>query len=56
MAVVSAAAAQPFWPGRDPRGARLRLGDSPWMTVVGVAADSRLFSIDEPGEVSRPLL
>ena len=41
VAVVSAAVAQRFWPGRDPIGKRIRIGASdPWRTVVGVAGDT----------------
>ena len=42
VAVISAALADRFWPGRDPVGKRLRLTDAPatWITIVGVAATS----------------
>lgn len=41
VAVVSRSLAQRYWPGRDPLGRRLRLGDekAPWVTVVGVSGD-----------------
>jgi putative ABC transport system permease protein len=43
--VVNEAFARLFWPGSDPIGRRIKLGsstsDSPWLTVVGVAADTR---------------
>ena len=43
VAIVSQALAQRYWPGRSPLGEHVKLGDdsstSPWMTVVGVAAD-----------------
>jgi putative ABC transport system permease protein len=44
--VVSKAMAELLWPGKDPRGRRLKLGEqdsrgNPWLTVVGVAADAR---------------
>ena len=42
VAVVSEAVARRYWPGQDPVGKRLRLGpDFSWVTVVGVAADTR---------------
>ena len=43
VAIVSAQAARTLWPGQDPIGQRLRLGDAsvPWETVVGVVADTR---------------
>jgi putative ABC transport system permease protein len=48
VAVVSAAFAARFWPGRDPVGRRVRLGDggSPgdWLTVVGVVADVSMYN------------
>jgi predicted permease len=40
VAVVNAEAARRFWPGRDPIGQRITLGDTAqYMTVVGVVAD-----------------
>ena len=40
VAIVSEAAARILWPTNDPVGQRIRYSaDSPWMTVVGVAAD-----------------
>jgi predicted permease len=43
VAIVSARVASTLWPGRDPIGQRIRLGDveDPWETVVGVVADTR---------------
>jgi putative ABC transport system permease protein len=46
--------AQYFWPGQDPIGKRLRLGtpemQTPWLTVVGEVADTKLSSPDEPSK------
>jgi putative ABC transport system permease protein len=39
VAIVSDAAVTRYFPGVDPLGKRLRLGDGPWVTVVGVAGD-----------------
>ncbi|MGN6591862.1 MAG: ABC transporter permease, partial [Terriglobales bacterium] len=43
VAIVSQALAQRYWPGRSPLGEHVKLGSddstSPWMTIVGVAAD-----------------
>ena len=45
VAIVSEATARRTWPGQNPVGKRLKFGapDSPeaWLTVVGVAADTR---------------
>jgi putative ABC transport system permease protein len=42
VAVISEAVARRYWPGQDPIGKRLRLeAEVPWVTVVGVAADTR---------------
>jgi ABC-type lipoprotein release transport system permease subunit len=44
VAIVSESVAERYWPGQDPIGKRLRFvdnGDWPWVTVVGVAADTR---------------
>ena len=45
VVVVSQAFGRLFWPGMDPIGRRLKWGSSrsnnPWLTVVGVAADTR---------------
>ena len=50
-AIVSAAAADHFWPGQDPLGKRLRLtltDDGRWHTVVGVVATARYREIATP--------
>ena len=47
VAIVSESVAQRYWPGQDPIGKRLQFvystkaGEWPWVTVVGVAADTR---------------
>jgi putative ABC transport system permease protein len=56
VAIISASTAARHWEGRTPIGARVRLGDSPWMTVVGVAADVRYQALDEPGDAVRPMM
>jgi predicted permease len=54
VAVISETAARVFWSGRDPIGERIRFAPgTPWMTVVGVAADVRTRRLGEPPE---PLL
>jgi putative ABC transport system permease protein len=37
--VVNETAARRFWPGEDALGRRVRVGSSPWLTVVGIAGD-----------------
>jgi predicted permease len=44
--IISKAMADQQWPGQDPIGKRIKIGprgkeDSPWLTVIGVAADIR---------------
>ena len=39
VALVNREAASQYWPHADPIGKRLRIGDGPWLTVVGVAGD-----------------
>jgi hypothetical protein len=41
VAVVSRAFANDFWPGRDPIGKKVVMPDDRYLTVVGVAADTR---------------
>ena len=42
VAILSEAGAAAYFPGEDPIGRRVRFGtDSPWLTVVGVAGDTR---------------
>ena len=43
VVVVSRSVARLAWPGREPIGRRIRVGDeqSPWRTVVGVVGDTR---------------
>jgi putative ABC transport system permease protein len=56
VVIVSATAARRFWSGEDPMGRRVRLGDGPWMTIVGVAGDARYLALDDPREDVRPML
>jgi putative ABC transport system permease protein len=46
VAIVSASVAERLWPGRDPVGRRLQLGDSPttWLKIVGVAGDVTMYN------------
>ena len=50
VAVVNEAMARRYWPGEDPMGKRLNLGDpdtSPWRTIVGVVRDVRHEGLDK---------
>jgi predicted permease len=51
--IVSASAARQLWPGADPIGQPLRLGDRTLATVVGVAADAKVQTL---AEVPEPLV
>jgi predicted permease len=46
VAIVNQSFARRFWPGEDPIGKRIRIGDSA-REVVGVAHDSKTRSLDE---------
>ena len=46
VAVVSEGLAKKYWAGRDPIGRRVNAGDG-WRTVVGVAADIKVQSLDD---------
>ena len=46
VAIVSESTASLYWPNRDPVGARIRIGDDAWMTVVGVVPDVRQIRLD----------
>ncbi len=52
--IVNHKLAQHFWPGQDPLGKRIRIGtpemQTPWMTVAGEVADTKLTSPDEPSK------
>jgi hypothetical protein len=46
VAIISASLGARLWPGRDPVGRRLRIGDTvtTWVTVVGVAGDVTMYN------------
>ncbi|MBA3295777.1 MAG: ABC transporter permease [Acidobacteria bacterium] len=39
IAMITKAAADRYFPGSDPVGRRIKIGTSPWLTVVGVSGD-----------------
>jgi predicted permease len=51
VAIVNREFAERYWPGQDPLGKRIRLGtpqiSTPWLTIVGEAANAKLSSPDE---------
>jgi putative ABC transport system permease protein len=60
VAVVSESVAKRLWPGQDPIGKRMQgvRGNSPWITVIGVARDARhaqRFDVNDAAAGIRPL-
>jgi putative ABC transport system permease protein len=49
VAIVDESTARRYWPDRDPLGRRLRMGQGPWMTVVGVVKDIKHDGLDIDG-------
>lgn len=50
VAMISAAAAAKYWPGRDAIGERLRIFDTTATEIVGIVGDVRQLSLSEPAE------
>ncbi len=52
VALINHTMAEKYWPGEDPIGKRLKLGDdsspTPWITIVGIVADIRQLRLDVP--------
>lgn len=50
VVIVNQTMARRFWPGQNPLGKRMKVGDAastdPWLTVVGIAGDVREDSLD----------
>ena len=50
--IINGTMARTFWPGEDPVGRRIKYGllagQAPWMTIVGVVADTRRTGYDSP--------
>ncbi|MGH7577860.1 MAG: ABC transporter permease, partial [Longimicrobiales bacterium] len=54
VAVLSRATAEAYFPGEDALGKRVRFGDGPWHTVVGIADDVRgKVETKDPDELRR---
>jgi predicted permease len=49
VAIIDESTAHRYWPGRDSLGRRLRLGQGPWITVVGVVKDIKHDGLDIDG-------
>jgi predicted permease len=47
VAIVNETAARKYWSGRNPLDGRVRLDDTHWIRVVGVAEDARIRELDE---------
>jgi predicted permease len=60
VVIINEETAKRYWPTEDPLGKRIKLGrpqsETPWMTVVGVAANVRHFGLDDQArrEMYRP--
>jgi putative ABC transport system permease protein len=50
VAMISAAAAARYWPGRDAVGERIRVFDTTAIEIVGIVGDVRQASLAEPAE------
>jgi len=47
VVIVNRAFVDATWPGQSAIGKRIRMGDSTWRTVIGVAGDTRHFTLNE---------
>ncbi|HET7619582.1 MAG TPA: ABC transporter permease [Vicinamibacterales bacterium] len=47
VGIVNETAVKMYWNGRDPIGGRASGGEDKWITIVGVAEDARVTSLDE---------
>jgi putative ABC transport system permease protein len=52
VAVINETMARQYWPGQQPIGHRMKLGDPgsdiPWIEIVGIVGDVRQMGLDEP--------
>jgi predicted permease len=49
VAIVDESTARRYWPDRDALGRRIRIGQSPWLTVVGIVKDVKQDGLDTIG-------
>ncbi|HLJ47531.1 MAG TPA: ABC transporter permease [Bryobacteraceae bacterium] len=49
VAILDESTARRYWPDRDAVGRRLRLGQGPWLTVVGIVKDIKHDGLDIEG-------
>ena len=49
VAIVDESTARRYWPDRDALGRRIRIGQSPWLTVVGIVKDVKQDGLDTVG-------
>jgi len=59
VCIVNESFARRYWPGQDAVGRRVKLGrldgPRPWMTIVGVAADTKVLADANDGEINGTL-
>jgi putative ABC transport system permease protein len=46
VAIINEEMARMFWPDQDPLGQRVRVGDGPWRTVVGIVGNVKYKALD----------
>jgi hypothetical protein len=46
--VINKSVAEHYWPNSDPIGHRIRIGESPWLTVVGISGDTMDWFFNQP--------
>jgi putative ABC transport system permease protein len=46
--VISKSVAEHYWPGSNPIGHRVRFGQSPWLTIVGICGDTIQWFTNQP--------
>jgi putative ABC transport system permease protein len=46
VAIINEQMARMFWPDQEPLGQRIRVGDGPWRTVVGIVGDVKYKAMD----------